>query len=294
MEKLGTDDDRVTDRRKYGSRGTLAKRAADMYPNGSRETSGYQTNSLRGGTASMKRFVLIIAAAALLITSVPHLGNASSPFDQRLSQEQQIIQALNRLTFGPRPGDVEQVRRMGVAKWIELQLHPDRIPENPELEAKLKPLETLRMDLPEIVKKYTPEQQPVIMMTQAMGGMNGLSPEERRKVLNGTAEQRKAVLSSMDDEKRKQVLAQIPLENLEGLPEYKKEADDARKMQQEERQKENRQRNPQLNDLLNPDQIKVARSGNKEQLTALFAFLDPDKRPLVASRLPAAEFGRPS
>jgi uncharacterized protein (DUF1800 family) len=235
----------------------------------------------------MKRFVLIIAAAALLITSVPHLGNASSPFDQRLSQEQQIIQALNRLTFGPRPGDVEQVRRMGVAKWIELQLHPDRIPENPELEAKLKPFETLRMDLPEIVKKYTPEQQPVIMMTQAMGGMNGLSPEERRKVLNGTAEQRKAALSSMDDEKRKQVLAQIPLENLEGLPEYKKEADDARRMQQEERQKENRQRNPQLNDLLNPDQITFARSGNKEQLTALFAFLDPDKRALVASRLPA-------
>src|SRR5271170_3641811 len=104
----------------------------------------------------MKRSVLTIATAGLLIASIPHLGNASGPFDQRLSQDQQIVQALNRLTFGPRPGDVEEVRRLGVAKWIELQLHPDQIPENPDLAAKLKPLESLRMDLPEIVKEYRP------------------------------------------------------------------------------------------------------------------------------------------
>ncbi len=42
------------------------------------------------------------------------------------------------------------------------------------------------------------------------------------------------MLKSLDDEKRKQVLAQIPPENLEDLPEYKKEAEDARRMQQEE------------------------------------------------------------
>ena len=105
----------------------------------------------------MKRLVLTIATAALLFTSIPHLGSASGPFDQRLSQDRQIVQALNRLTFGPRPGDVEEVRRMGVAKWIELQLHPDQIPENPALEAKLKPLETLTMDPSELVKEYTPQ-----------------------------------------------------------------------------------------------------------------------------------------
>src|SRR5580700_1357153 len=98
----------------------------------------------------MKRLVLTIAAAALLVTYIPHLGSASGPFDQRLSQDRQILQALNRLTFGPRPGDVEEVRRVGVAKWIELQLHPERIRENPVLEAKLKPLATLTMDVREI------------------------------------------------------------------------------------------------------------------------------------------------
>src|SRR5271170_1315894 len=104
----------------------------------------------------MQRFVLMISTGALLVTSIPRLGSASGPFDQRLSKDQQIVQALNRLTFGPRPGDVEAVRRVGVAKWIELQLHPDQIRESPALEAKLKPLETLRMDLHDIVREYTP------------------------------------------------------------------------------------------------------------------------------------------
>src|SRR5271170_4347739 len=118
----------------------------------------------------MKRLVLMIATAALLATGIPHPGTASGPFDQRLSQDKQIIQALNRLTFGPRPGDVEEVRRVGVAKWIELQLHPDQIPENPVLDAKLKPLASLRMELPDIVKEYTPVQQQPIMMTPPMAG----------------------------------------------------------------------------------------------------------------------------
>ncbi|MDE3126770.1 MAG: DUF1800 domain-containing protein [Gemmatimonadota bacterium] len=41
--------------------------------------------------------------------------------------DQQALQALNRLGFGPRPGDVAQVRAMGVDRWIDLQLHPERI-----------------------------------------------------------------------------------------------------------------------------------------------------------------------
>ena len=67
-------------------------------------------------------------------------------FDAKLSPEQKILQAINRLTFGARPGDIEEVRRLGVEKWIALQLHPERIAEDPELEARLKPLETIRMD----------------------------------------------------------------------------------------------------------------------------------------------------
>ena len=44
-----------------------------------------------------------------------------------LLPDQQIQQVLNRLTFGARPRDAEQVRAMGIDKWIDLQLNPDRI-----------------------------------------------------------------------------------------------------------------------------------------------------------------------
>ena len=47
----------------------------------------------------MKRLVLTVAAAALLAIGAPFHGNAVGRFDSRLSKDQQILQALNRLTL---------------------------------------------------------------------------------------------------------------------------------------------------------------------------------------------------
>jgi len=66
-------------------------------------------------------------------------------FGKKLNKDEQLLHTLDRLTFGPRPGDVAVVKKLGVKKWIELQLHPEQIPENPELERRLEPLESLRM-----------------------------------------------------------------------------------------------------------------------------------------------------
>jgi Protein of unknown function (DUF1800) len=96
----------------------------------------------------MKRVVLAIVAAVLIVGAFLGLVHAAGSFNQKLSPDQQIVHALNRLTFGPRPGDVEEVRRIGLSKWIELQLHPEQVSENPALEAKLKPLATLGMVWP--------------------------------------------------------------------------------------------------------------------------------------------------
>jgi hypothetical protein len=46
-----------------------------------------------------------------------------------LSEDEQIAHVLNRLGYGPRPGDMERVRQMGLARWIERQLEPGRIPD---------------------------------------------------------------------------------------------------------------------------------------------------------------------
>jgi uncharacterized protein (DUF1800 family) len=236
----------------------------------------------------MKRLVLTVTAVVLAAAPFSDSGSAEGRFDQRLSPDQQILHALNRLTFGPRPGDIEQVRRVGLQKWIEQQLHPDQIAENPVLETRLKPLKSLPMNVADVVKDYTPPQNAGgVVMVGSFQQMNSLlSDEERRKVLTGTAEERTAVLKSFSPEKRKQILATLPPNVLSYTPEFKQEAEEAQKMRQEEMRLEARRRNPQLTDLLNPEQVAAARSGNKEQLTALFAYLDPGKRVQVASLLP--------
>ena len=77
-----------------------------------------------------------------------------SAFQHKLSKDEQVLQAVNRLTFGPRPGDVEEIQKLGVKKWIDLQLHPERIPENPALASKLEPLESLRLTQADAARNY--------------------------------------------------------------------------------------------------------------------------------------------
>jgi uncharacterized protein (DUF1800 family) len=84
--------------------------------------------------------------------------STETQFNQPLNKDQEILHALNRLTFGPRPGDLEAARKMGLKKWIDQQLHPDRIPENPELTQRLQPLDSLHMSAAEIAETYPPPQ----------------------------------------------------------------------------------------------------------------------------------------
>jgi uncharacterized protein (DUF1800 family) len=88
----------------------------------------------------------------------PKPASDSKLFQKKLSKDEQILHALDRLTFGPRPGDVQRVKKIGLKKWIFEQLHPDRIDENPVLEARLQSLESLRMTPLEAVQHYPPPQ----------------------------------------------------------------------------------------------------------------------------------------
>jgi uncharacterized protein (DUF1800 family) len=70
-----------------------------------------------------------------------------------LTQQQRALHALNRLTFGPRPGDLQKVMDMEVNDWIEQQLHPEEISDS-GLDGKLGPLRTLRMSTRDLVQTF--------------------------------------------------------------------------------------------------------------------------------------------
>src|SRR5437764_4010056 len=99
--------------------------------------------------------LLLVAAcgtASLLATNKPKKAQLAQMDESKRAQH-----ALNRLTFGPRPGDVEKVTAMGVDKWIELQLNPEKIDDS-ALQARLQPFRTLNMDARSMVQEFPPPQ----------------------------------------------------------------------------------------------------------------------------------------
>jgi uncharacterized protein (DUF1800 family) len=72
-----------------------------------------------------------------------------------LTGDQAILHALNRLAYGPRPGDLERIRQMGLEKWIDQQLHPDSIDDS-ALDTRLEKYPTLRMSSKRLLDEFPP------------------------------------------------------------------------------------------------------------------------------------------
>ncbi len=64
-----------------------------------------------------------------------------------------VSHALNRLTFGPRPGDVAAVEKMGPDRWFERQLNPASIDDS-RLEARLAEYPAMRLGASELERRY--------------------------------------------------------------------------------------------------------------------------------------------
>ncbi len=75
-----------------------------------------------------------------------------------LSADEAILHALNRLAYGPRPGDVERVRQMGLAKWVDQQLNPNSTDDR-AVEARLENYPTLRMSTSKLLAEYPQPKQ---------------------------------------------------------------------------------------------------------------------------------------
>ena len=77
----------------------------------------------------------VTAMLCVLMTAGPMLGESASPAKtvpaapalKSLTEQQKTLHALNRFTFGPRPGDVQAVEKMGLKAWFEQQLNPASI-----------------------------------------------------------------------------------------------------------------------------------------------------------------------
>jgi len=159
---------------------------------------------------------------------------AAALFRQPISKDQKAGHALNRLTFGPRPGDIQHIQALGIKRWIDLQLHPQRIPENLVLATKLRPLDTLTMSTakmlqnypsPQLVKEMVAGKLPFpddpdkrMMVDRLAARVQGkaaprspelaalLAPEQLHVLRTGTAQQKLDLFDSLPQDRQDQLL----------------------------------------------------------------------------------------
>ena len=103
----------------------------------------------RTGTAAAT-----LVAIVLISGDSPGIGSASMLVAaSETRSDADIVHALNRITFGPRPGDVARVREIGLEAYLEQQLHPERI-DDTELKQALARFETLDLDTNTLIREY--------------------------------------------------------------------------------------------------------------------------------------------
>ncbi len=127
--------------------------------------------------SSRIRFTAVLSAATAIAlvgcassgggaagSSAPsHTASATDIAAREQTADQQVQHVLNRLAFGPRPGDVAAVRAMGVDAWIARQLEPDRIDDR-KTTAFLAQFTTLGKTGGELLAQYPP---PGVQLAQA-------------------------------------------------------------------------------------------------------------------------------
>jgi len=122
-----------------------------------------------------------------------------------LTEDQAVTHALNRLGYGPRPGDIENIKRMGLEKWIDQQLDPDSIDDS-ALNARLERYPTLKMSSKELLENFPAPAQAAKQEGMTKEEVEQQVREKRRDAMG-------AVLETGDDNIDK---AQLQLAMMQG------------------------------------------------------------------------------
>jgi len=176
----------------------------------------------------------------------------------QMDQRKQAVHALNRLAFGPRPGDVDHVTAIGVDNWIDQQLHPDKIDDN-ALDARLSPFRTLHMNTHEIVQNFPSEQ----MIKAIADGKQSLPSDPQKRAIYQAQLER-----YQDKEDRKQQTAVAGPDKM---------ADDQRFLRLQERMNAD-QRVEDLLDLPPDERMKTLLKMSPEDQRVVTDSLQGDKR----------------
>ena len=98
-----------------------------------------------------------------------------------LTEREAAVHLLSRFTYGPRPGDVDQVVAMGLETWLDQQLDAD-LPDR-ALGQRLAPLRALNLSAVEMARQYPHAAFVLRMAAREAGTTEQLDPAENRQAV---------------------------------------------------------------------------------------------------------------
>jgi uncharacterized protein (DUF1800 family) len=118
-----------------------------------------QKNGLRMGEAAVSAVLCVLMASPqVMLGEEPKIAVPLAAHTAPLTQQERVLHALNRLTFGPRPGDEAAVAKMGLDKWFATQLDPESI-SDAGLDARLARFPAMTLTQAELVERFPGPQQ---------------------------------------------------------------------------------------------------------------------------------------
>ena len=200
-----------------------------------------------------RALVSLVAVMLAVLPAASKKPDAEQSFRNALPKDQRLTHAVERLSFGARPGDLERIRKMGLERWIDDQLHPERLAENPLLDEKLKPLTSLQMDAATMQSTYPPQQAIKAMY-------EGSQPLPSDPLLKASVEMQMERYRARKADEGKSAPAAKP---------------DAAALREA------------LRNVLEPAQIATLRSGNLDQKRSLLASIDSARMDDLLLAMPA-------
>ena len=122
-------------------------------PSSSCSIAGLFTRALAGCLILWLVPTTFLAAATSLAAAGPGWHSKRAPAVRPLTEEERATQALNRLTFGPRPGDLERIQAIGVKKWVEMQLNPEQVDDS-LLDARLQSFPAIHLSQQDLLQAF--------------------------------------------------------------------------------------------------------------------------------------------
>src|SRR5438034_9199773 len=157
----------------------------------------------------MRHFLIV--AATLAVVS-PRALAAQAP---QLSTRDSALHALNRLAYGPRPGEVDSVARIGVMRWIDRQLDPDRI-DDAALQQREREFKILSYDREDLAQRFRDvqherqrlqrESSPPDPLSASRRGGTDVRPMREFRELGGELQQLAIVRATLSERQLREVM----------------------------------------------------------------------------------------